>query len=259
MRDPSFGTHPDVPDPRDRQFVIPRRFKKGLPRRVDLRERQQTPPIFNQLPLNSCSANAIAAAIAFDELRVRPATAVTPSRLFIYYNERAAEGLLMCNRPVSLRDGYRSVFTKGVCPERMWPYRPAEFDRKPTPRCFRAAHGLRVSGFLRIRRELRDLKACLADGFPFTFGGTYFKSFKSRRVARTGMIPMPRRSEPQLGGHAMLAIGYDDREEVFILQNSFGGKWGLKGYCLIKYDYIMHPNLSWDFWTVRRLSRSKSV
>jgi C1A family cysteine protease len=216
---------------------------------------QPHPPILNQRRLNSCSAQAIAAAIWFDELRVRPPVAKAPSALFIYYNERAKEGLLFCNRPVALRDGYKSVSKMGVCCEELWPYHPGKYDRKPTPRCFREARKLRVTEFQRVRRELRDLKACLAEGFPFAFGGTYFDSFKSRRVARTGVVPMPKRGEHQLGGHAMLAIGYNDQQGVFIVQNSFGPRWGAQGYCFLPFDYLMNPNLAWDFWTARKLAR----
>jgi len=74
----------------------------------------------------------------------------------------------------------------------------------------------------------------------------------SRPVTRTGVVPMPKKGEKQLGGHAMLIVGYDDDRQVFIVRNSFGRKWGLQGYCLIPYAYIMRPDLTWAFWTIRR-------
>jgi len=252
MIDKLFGTHPDIPDPRDHEFTVPRRFRKGLPGRVDLRTVQAAPPIVDQRPLNSCSANAIASAMWFDQLRVDPKAAFAPSRLFIYYNERASEGLLFCNRPVSLRDGHMTVERFGVCPERLFPYRTADFDRKPSALCFRAARRFRVSRYLRLRPELRDMRACLADGFPFSFGATFFQSFKSARVARTGIVPMPKPREKRLGGHAMLVIGYDDTRGTFLVQNSWGSRWGLRGYCLLKYEYLLQSGLAWDFWTIRR-------
>lgn len=252
MKHPSpFGTHPDIPDWRDREYREPRRLRLSLPRAVDLRP--HCPPVFDQGELNSCSANAIAAAIWFDEIKRGRSRPPAPSRLFIYYNERASEGLTASNASVSLRDGYKSVVKRGVCPEALWPYQPDRLARRPPPRCYRAALRCRLTSYHRIRRELGPLKACLAEGYPFALGISVYKSFSSARVARTGLVPLPRRSERHLGGHAMLVVGYDDATRTFIVRNSWGPRWGKRGYCALPYEYVMHPSLAWDFWTARRL------
>ena len=84
-----YGWIPDLPDKRDNLFRAPR--KAGpLPKSVDLRG--GCPSIYDQGALSSCTANAIAAAVEFDQRKQNLAQPFTPSRLFIYYNERALEG-----------------------------------------------------------------------------------------------------------------------------------------------------------------------
>jgi recombination protein RecR len=118
--------------------------------------------VYGQLHLNSCSANAIAAALRYDELREGRSNVPSPSRLFIYYNERVLAGLVGKNSPVSLRDGYRTVARVGACPEAMWPYHVRRFRRTPTPSCFRAAREYRAMAYYRIRRSIAQLRAASA-------------------------------------------------------------------------------------------------
>ena len=96
------------------------------------------------------------------------------------------------------------------------------------------------------------MRACLAGGFPFVFGFTVYESFESERVAETGVVPMPKRTERSVGGHAVLAIGYDDAKKTFVVRNSWGTAWGMKGYFTMPYAYLEDRSLSDDFWTIRR-------
>lgn len=246
-----FGTHPDLPDGRDRVYLPGLTVR--LPRSVDLRP--ACPPLYNQHSLNSCSAHAIGAALWFEERQLVAADAPGPSRLFIYYNERVREREVLHNASVSLRDGYKTVASRGVCPEHMWPYRLARYAQKPPRRCYEAARSVRALQYFRLHRELKCMKACLAEGVPFTLGVSVHKSFMSARVAHTGEVPMPGRGDQVLGGHAMLVVGYHDASERFIVRNSWGRQWGLGGYCMLPYEFALHPNLSWDFWMCSRVGR----
>ena len=244
------GTRRDRHDPRDHRYIIPSRLRRHLPRAVDLRP--WCPPVYDQRHLNACSANAIAAAIWFDERRQAPACA-SPSRLFIYYNERRREGSISVNAPVEIRDGYRSVARDGACSEQMWPYRVERYRRRPPERCYQAAVKRRAIRYARIEQTLQHLKACLAEHYPFTAGFAVYRSFESREVRRTGIVPLPATHEACLGGHAMLVVGYADAEEHFIVCNSWGARWGDRGYCYLRYDHVLDPTHAWDFWTVRRV------
>jgi len=70
-------------------------------------------------------------------------------------------------------------------------------------------------------------------------------------VAGTGTAPMPSRGEKMLGGHAVLAVGYDEARQRFLIMNSWGTGWGLKGYFTLPYPYLTDSRLADDFWTVR--------
>ena len=172
--------------------------------------------------------------------------------MFLYYNERARAGLAAANAPISLREGYKSVATQGICPERMWPYQDSRFAMRPPAPCYRAALEHRAIQYFRLRRELLMFRCCLAEGVPFTLGLSVMTSFMTSTVKRSGRVPLPTSRDRHLGGHAVLVVGYDDRQRLFTFQNSWGRRWGAHGYGTLPYDYLLDERLAWDFWTVRR-------
>ena len=91
---------------------------------------------------------------------------------------------------------------------------------------------------------------CVASGWPFVFGFTVYESFLSDAVAKTGHVPMPSPAETVEGGHAVVAVGYDDKIQRFIVRNSWGTGWGMKGYCTMPYGYLTDPGLASDFWAI---------
>ena len=105
--------------------------------------------------------------------------------------------------------------------------------------------------YSRVSRTLSQMKGCLASGYPFVFGFTVYDSFESAEVAKTGVVPMPAPRESVLGGHAVLAVGYDDGQQRFIVRNSWGTGWGMQGYFTIPYAYLTDRGLASDFWTIR--------
>ena len=238
--------------PLDWQYRPHSAIVRRLPAVVDLR--RHCPPVYDQLHLNSCSANAIAAALRYDELKEGRPDVPSPSRLFIYYNERVLAGVVDANSPVSLRDGYRTVAKIGSCPEEMWPYHVRRFRHAPTPPCFRAARRHRAIAYYRIRRSIARLRTCLAERFPFVMALAVHASMMGREVRGTGMVPLPTRHDRLRGGHAVLAVGYDHARRLIIFRNSWGHGWGDRGYGYLPYAFIASAELTWDFWTMRRVS-----
>lgn len=243
-----YGWIPDLPDVRDRVYLAPRKAA-ALPPSVDLRS--GCPNIYDQGELGSCTANAIGAAIEFDQRKQKLAQPFTPSRLFIYYNERALAGTIPTDSGAMLRDGIKTVASQGACPESMWPYIEGKFaDRPPAP-CYKIGKAHPAMQYSRLVQDLGQMKACLAAGYPFLFGFTVYESFESDQVASSGMALLPAASEMVLGGHAVVAVGYDQASSRFLLRNSWGASWGMGGYFTMPYAYLTAHNLADDFWTIR--------
>jgi len=243
------GWIPDLPDHRDYFYTPPRKLLRALPSRVDLRH--HCPPVDRQGKLHSCTAHAIAAAIQFDKIKQEHPEIFAPSRLFIYYNERSIERSIHSDSGAQIRTGIKTVAKRGVCPERLWPYNEKRFRHKPGKKCYTEAAKHQALVYHRVRRKLPQLKACLASGYPFIFGFTVYESFHSKKVAKTGRASMPVRRDRVRAGHAVLAVGYDNAQRRFIVRNSWGSKWGMRGYFTMPYDYLINRRLSQDFWTIR--------
>ena len=246
-----YGWVPDLPDARDYLYSAPLfRFPQGLPAAVDLRP--ECPPVYDQGQLGSCTGNGIAGAIEFDQKK-QGTTEYTPSRLFIYYNERVIEGTVNQDAGAQIRDGIKAVVKLGAPPEDDWPYNITEFAKKPPVQAYTDAKKDVVASYARVAQDVTQMRGCLAAGFPFVFGFTVYDSFESQEVAQTGIVPMPSPGESVLGGHCVVAVGYDDSQRHFIIRNSWGTGWGQQGYCFMPYE-LMSRQLANDFWTIRSVT-----
>ncbi len=244
-----YGYIPDLPDHRDFSFLP--RLLHAIPPRIDLSA--CCPPVYDQGQLGSCTANAIGAAIEFDQMK-EGLTPFVPSRLFVYYNERLIERTVLSDCGAQIRNGIKSVARQGACPETLWPYEVARFADRPSDACYEAAREHKVVAYHRVTQDLLHLKSCLAEGYPFVFGFTVYTAFESEMVASTGHLQLPGANESVVGGHAVLAVGYDDANQSFLVRNSWGTEWGLPespGYFTMPYAYVLHQRLATDFWTLR--------
>jgi C1A family cysteine protease len=224
-----YGWIPDLPDQRDRVFQASKAIP--VPNEVDLRASGSFKEPFDQGNLGSCTANAIAGAFMYAQMKEWNVGFV-PSRLFIYYNERAMEDSVTSDSGAMIRDGIKSVAKLGVCPEQLWPYSdgPTKFKRKPSPRCYTEALNHQLVQYQRCSSPLA-IQQALAAGFPVVGGFTVYESFESDSAAKTGIIPTPAPGEQVLGGHAILIVGYNKTTSQWIVRNSWGVDWGDKGYC----------------------------
>jgi C1A family cysteine protease len=225
-RKPIYGWIPDLPDHRDKLYakftaVTPEK----LPSRIDLRP--NCSPIEDQGQLGSCTANALAGNLEYLKKQKRN-TLLDFSRLFIYYNERVIEHTTEEDSGAMLRDGIKTLAKAGACPENEWPYDVTTFADKPSSKAYADALQYQITSYYRLL-TLDQMKHTLANGFPFVFGFSVYESFESTYVAASGIVPLPLPTERLLGGHAVMAAGYDDAKEQFIIRNSWGQGWGEKG------------------------------
>ncbi|HWB95697.1 MAG TPA: C1 family peptidase [Bryobacteraceae bacterium] len=246
-----YGWVPDLPDQRDHLYAAPAATLSVLPPSVDLRS--QCPAVYDQGQLGSCTANAIGAAIQFNQMK-QGLQSFVPSRLFIYYNERVIEHTVNSDSGAQIRDGIKSVAKQGACREEpTWPYDISKFAEKPPKAAYDEALHNKVLQYQRITHIANQMKGCLASGYPFIFGFTVYESFESEEISKTGILQMPGSSEQVVGGHAVLAVGYSDASQRFIVRNSWGPDWGQKGYFTMPYAYLTNSDLADDFWTIRQV------
>lgn len=252
-----YGWVKDTPDPRDLLFTAsPVLAAKPLPKSADLRP--GCPPVYDQGQVGSCTGNSIAGAFEFTQKK-QLLQDFMPSRLFIYYNERAMEHTTGQDAGAQIRDGIKSVAKQGVPPESDWPYSQnlAVVTEKPDAKAYTDALQHLVVSYHRISARtasaaLTLMKSCLADGYPFVFGFTVYSAFEGPEVAKTGILKMPNlKKEEVVGGHAVLCVGYNDKTSSVLVRNSWGTSWGQKGYFWMPYAYISDPKLASDMWTIR--------
>ena len=243
-----YGWKRDLPDERDFVKVTP---PTPTPASVDLRS--NCPPVWDQGDLGCCSGHAIAAAIEYEFIHAKQHDWM-PSRLFIYYNEREIEGTVDQDCGARLRDGIKVVAKRGVCPESLWGYDISKFASKPKTACYQEALKNLALRYESVPQTAQGIEHVLAGGHPVIFGFMVYPSFETPQVAATGIAAMPKPGEQSVGGHAVLAVGYDKEKKQFLVRNSWGEKWGRHGYFYLPYDYMLSSELAHDFWAITVMS-----
>ncbi len=255
-----FGWIPDLPDHRDYRAKLKPTLAPPPP---NLSLESGMPPIYDQGQLGSCVANALAAAVDY-ERKKQGLRFMTPSRLFIYYNARDIEQSVAVDSGCMIRDAMKSLVSLGTCVEAFWKY-SEYFADAPGKLCYSTALQHQSLEYSSPQQNQASLKLTLAAGTPFVFGFSVYESFMSDAVAQTGIVPMPKRNEGQIGGHAVAAIGYDDltghstlpyplRPPVpsFLCRNSWGSMWGMRGHFWMPFDYVLDNNLADDLWIITK-------
>lgn len=238
------------PDHRDRLY-IPKLSEEDAIFPIDLRS--ECNPVRNQGELGSCTAFGVTE--LFDFVRKKHnLTSWVPSALFTYYATRQLTNQTNEDCGATVRDALKSTVKSGVARERVWPYNISKFTENPPQQVWDDAEKHQTIEYLNLRNFDKNLCIkCLNEGYPFAFGIRLYSSFFNSSLRSKGYISIPNiLTEPEIGGHCMLAVGYkidDDGKDYIIVQNSWGQYWGDGGYCYIPREYFF--NSGYDFWTIR--------
>jgi C1A family cysteine protease len=215
------------------------------PAQVDLRDEQG--PVYGQGALGSCTAFAITKGL-HEHLRRKNGEHVAPlSALFGYYETRRVAGHnVFKDTGGTIVEGMKALQLSGSAPDALWPYDIAKFHIMPTVEAYMAAQDFKVKQTTQLA-GLEDVKAALARGQSVAFG--FVSVGKIMSPDANGVMPMPQPGDPIHGGHAMLAVGYDDTKQHLIVRNSWGDKWGIAGFAYMPYAFFTTTPHAMDFWT----------
>jgi C1A family cysteine protease len=269
-----MGWIPDYPDLRDytekteevKSILEPKGLHKikKLPESVDLRE--WCSPVEDQGRIGSCTAHAGVGIIEYYEKKSF-GRHIDASRLFLY---KVTRNLMKMKGDIGgyLRTTMGAMVLFGVPPEDYWPYNDdeKEFDKEPPAFCYAFAQNYQTMKYFRhdppkegAGSILKKVKTYLAIGHPAMFGFTVYNSVE--QAEKTGRIPFPSPKERIEGGHAVAAIGYNDKMKIknkyggiestgaLLIRNSWGKSWGEDGYGWLPYEYVL-KGLAEDFWSI---------
>lgn len=216
-----------------------------LPTAVDLRDKQA--PVYDQGKLGSCTAFAMTKGLREYKQRQNNERVVPLSALFSYYETRARLGSVGEDSGGTITDGMIALKEVGAAPESTWPYEIAKFTIKPPAEAYSQAKEFKLNNITQLA-GLDDVKASLAAGNPVAFGFIVYEKFM--KIGADGKMPMPGMFEKRLGGHAVLAVGYDDSQKSLIVRNSWSPKWADNGYFYMPYDFAKSGK-AMDWWTAK--------
>lgn len=216
-------------------------------------------PVLDQGEEGACTAYGLAT-VAHALLRRRrpePVTQRVSTRMLYDMARRYDEWEGEDYEGASCRGAMKGWHRHGVCAEDCWPGTPGRLEEILTEERARAAQEHPLGAYYRVNH--RDLVAMHA---AFAEVGVLYAS----AAVHEGWLAPPASGvidwaeQPVSGYHAFAIVGYD--RDGFWLQNSWGTRWGRRGYGWVSYDEWLQRGT--DVWAARlavpvRLQRAQAT
>jgi len=145
----------------------------------------------------------------------------------------------------SCRGAIRGWKNMGVCSANDWPYLDGEPGELTVDRA-KAARWCTLGAYYRLRPEINDYHTALNEvGALYVSADVHSGWFTPKASQKTDLATILPSTEPA-GGHAFAIVGYNS--QGFIVQNSWGSKWGSKGFAIWMYeDWLKNISDGWVF------------
>jgi len=201
-----------------------------LPKKVDYTQKMS--PIRDQGEEGTCVGFAVASGMKEYQEILDYQKLVELSPRFVYSECKKIDGMPE-EEGTTIRASMQVLEKLGVCQEKLWPYQPHQKD-EPKEGAKANAQKFRIITYARIL-NLNELRMVLLSKGPVVLG---IEVFEGMLKTKTGMVPLPKKNETSVGGHAICAVGYDDEKELVKFKNSWSEKWGQQGFGYLPYAYI---------------------
>jgi C1A family cysteine protease len=218
---------------------------QALPTKVDLRKDMS--PVRNQGQFGSCTSFATMGLQEFLLKKQGRFTAQAPA--FNWYQSRRQTGSKGKDDGVPTEFAVKMLDAYGSVPESDFPYLASSKQNDETarlgfltaqPSSELTAKGKKnriLTGYKSVT-TLSGVKKGLSDGTPVVLAMYVFSNMGS--TPKSGLLPMPTSKDKFEGGHAVLAVGYDNEKRVIIVRNSWGSDWADGGYFYMPYEYLKY-------------------
>ncbi len=120
----------------------------------------------------------------------------------------------------------------GVVPDALYPYNPFSLLERPPHNELPERWNSKVTSikeYVTVRGRDSIKKHLLNKGSLISPMHTIFDMYFYKSGVFSSFFNM------KIGNHCLCCIGYDDEKEAWLIKNSWGNKWGEKGYAWIKY------------------------
>jgi len=201
---------------------------------IDLRV--NSPPILNigDLPLHPIAT--VVSMINY-QLNQNKLPLFPPSRLFIYKNCGFYPDV---SSVITYEMIFKSIEKFGFCSEVDFPYIEDNLYTMPSSRDYKIAESFKFISIFKVNNELKLLKTFLQNDKPLMIGMVLYYDL----IKIVDKLWIPDLSiDNRIGGITGLIVGYSDDRECFIVKMAFGKSFGISGYVMVPYNYVIDKEL----------------